>query len=71
MTTSALLRHGPKHAAALLDGLAEWMQQKGFTRLADVRGMLAMPADAAETGYERAGYVAALRSANLGTGPWR
>ena len=68
MTTSALLRHGPKHATVLLDGLAEWMQRKGFTCLADVRGKLAVPADAA--GYERAGYVAALRSANLGTGPW-
>jgi dihydroorotate dehydrogenase (fumarate) len=31
MTASALLRHGPQHAAALLDGLCEWMGRKGFT----------------------------------------
>jgi len=30
MTTSALLRHGPEHATALLDGLTAWMTRKGF-----------------------------------------
>ncbi len=69
MTTSALLRHGPKHAAVLLDGLAGWMRRKGFGSVADARGKLAVPADEGGAGYERAGYVAALRSANLGTGP--
>ena len=30
MTTSALLRHGPDHARALLDGLEDWMSRRGF-----------------------------------------
>jgi hypothetical protein len=30
MTASALLRHGPEHAAVLLDGLCEWMRRKGY-----------------------------------------
>ena len=30
MTASALLRHGPGHAAVLLDGLSDWMARKGF-----------------------------------------
>ena len=30
MTASALLRHGPEHAAVLLDGLSDWMARKGF-----------------------------------------
>ena len=66
MTASALLRHGPRHAAVLLDGLSSWMTRKGFQTLDDLRGMLAIPADADEAAYERAGYVTALRAANSG-----
>ena len=64
MTASALLRHGPQHAAVLLDGLSTWMTRKGFHAVDEVRGMLAIPADADEAAYERASYVTALRAAN-------
>jgi len=71
MTTSALLRHGPQHARVLLDGLAEWMARKGFTRLDDFRGRLAVPSGTDATAHARAGYVAALRAANASPhGPW-
>ena len=70
MTASALLRHGPMYAADMLEGLAGWMSRKGFSTLADVRGLLAVPADAHESARERAGYVSALRAANIGTGQW-
>jgi dihydroorotate dehydrogenase (fumarate) len=70
MTASALIRHGPRYADVLLDGLAEWMLRKGYSRVGDVRGLLAMPADADQTDYERAGYVDALRAANSAQGPW-
>ena len=43
MTASALIRHGPGHAAVLLDGLAGWMARKGYTSVDDVRGLLAVP----------------------------
>jgi dihydroorotate dehydrogenase (fumarate) len=64
MSASALLRHGPGYAGALLESLTAWMQSKGFTALDDVRGMLAVPADADGSEYERSGYVTALRAAN-------
>lgn len=70
MTASALIRHGPEHAAVLLDGLSEWMVRKGYHSVADLRGMLAMPEGADEAGFERAGYVSAMRAANAGQGPW-
>jgi dihydroorotate dehydrogenase (fumarate) len=71
MTASALLRHGPEHARTLLDGLSNWMAQKGFASLDDLRGMLSVPADGDESAHERAGFVSALREANAGTyGPW-
>jgi dihydroorotate dehydrogenase (fumarate) len=70
MTASALLRHGVGHAGVLLDGLSGWMARKGFASVADVRGLLSVPADADGAAYERAGYVTALQAANRGADPW-
>ena len=39
-TTSALLRHGPQHIAALVDGLKQWLTEHAFEGLTDVRGRL-------------------------------
>ena len=64
MTASALLRHGPEHAVVLLDGLTEWMTSKGFESVDELRGMLAVPPDTDQDGYERSGYVSAVREAN-------
>jgi dihydroorotate dehydrogenase (fumarate) len=64
MTASALLRHGPEHAAILLDGLRAWMRRKGYHTVDEVRGLLAIPVGADETTLERWDYVAALRQAN-------
>jgi dihydroorotate dehydrogenase (fumarate) len=66
MTASALLRHGPDHATVLLDGLSDWMAQKGFAAVDDLRGLLAVAADTDGAAFERAGYVSALRDANRG-----
>ena len=65
MTASALLRHGPEHATVLLDGLTAWMTRKGFAAVDDVRGMLSVPRGTDAAAYERAGYVAGLRAANV------
>ena len=70
MTASALIRHGPAHAAVLLDGLSGWMARKGYPSVAAVRGMLALPAGTDQAAYERAGYVSAVQAANSSRGPW-
>ena len=71
MTASALLRHGPEHAAIMLDGLRAWMRRKGYNTVDEVRGLLAIPVGADETTRERWDYVAALRQANsTDYGPW-
>jgi dihydroorotate dehydrogenase (fumarate) len=67
MTASALLRHGVEYAGELLAGLEEWMTEKGFDSVDDVRGLLAVPREGHETRFERAGYVAAMRNANTGS----
>jgi dihydroorotate dehydrogenase (fumarate) len=66
MTASALIRHGAGHAGVLLDGLSAWMSRKEFASVADLRGLLAVPADADGAAYERAGYVRELQAANRG-----
>jgi dihydroorotate dehydrogenase (fumarate) len=71
MTTSALLRHGAQYAGELIDGLATWMDRKGFSSVEELRGMLAVPGDGDLAAYERAGYVSAMRAANAGAyAPW-
>jgi dihydroorotate dehydrogenase (fumarate) len=70
MTASALIRHGPAHARVLLDGLASWMDRKGFAQLTDVRGLLSVPVAEDESARERAGYVSSLHAADLEDGPW-
>lgn len=71
MSASALLRHGPDHAAVLLDGLEAWMVRKGFDSVDAMRGLLAVRAGTDAAVYERAGYVVTLREANEVTlGPW-
>jgi dihydroorotate dehydrogenase (fumarate) len=66
MTASALLRHGPEHAAVLLDGMSGWMVRKGFASIDQLRGLLAVPPGADEAAYQRAAYVSALSAANRG-----
>jgi dihydroorotate dehydrogenase (fumarate) len=41
MTTSALLRYGPVHIGALLQGLSEWMDGRGFHSVHAMRRRLA------------------------------
>jgi dihydroorotate dehydrogenase (fumarate) len=66
MTASALLRHGPEHAADLLDGLSDWMDRKGYATVDELRGSSRWPPDADGDAHERASYVGALRNANRG-----
>ena len=70
MTASALIRHGPGHAAVLLDGLSGWMARKGYASVSEIRGLLAVPGDADQVGTERARYVRALRDANSAQLSW-
>ncbi|HTT51677.1 MAG TPA: dihydroorotate dehydrogenase-like protein [Streptosporangiaceae bacterium] len=70
MTASALIRHGPEHAAILLAGLLDWMARKGYSSVGELRGKLALPPDTDQVDYQRAGYVRALQAANSARSPW-
>jgi dihydroorotate dehydrogenase (fumarate) len=69
MTTSALLRHGPGHVTALLDGLTTWMDRKGIGSVAEIRGLLAPAADTPQPGFGRYGYLSAVEQASRAYSP--
>ena len=70
MTTSALLRHGPGHVTALLDGLTAWMHRKGIGSVDEIRGLLAPGADTPQPGFGRYGYLRAVEQATRAYSPW-
>jgi dihydroorotate dehydrogenase (fumarate) len=62
MTTSALLRHGPAHLGTLVDGLCDWMQEKGYESVAQMQGAMSQQKVADPQAFERANYIRILHS---------
>ena len=62
MTTSSLLRNGPRHMADLLRGLAQWMVDKGYEDVATFRGAMSQREVADPAAFERANYIKVLQS---------
>lgn len=62
MTTASLLRHGPAHATALVDGLKQWMDARGFENIGQVRGGMSRGKVANPAAFERANYIRVLDS---------
>ncbi|MBI1903766.1 MAG: dihydroorotate dehydrogenase-like protein [Planctomycetia bacterium] len=60
MTASALLRHGPRRLAEMLDGLRAWMIEKKFARIDDFRGSLCQLRVPDPSAFERAHYLWAV-----------
>lgn len=62
MTASALLRQGPEHLRSLVDGLSDWMTQKGYASVAQARGTMSHRNVADPTAFERANYIRILEN---------
>jgi dihydroorotate dehydrogenase (fumarate) len=62
MTTSALLKHGPGHLRALVEGLASWLDRKHFSSVAEIKGAMSQRHVADPTAFERANYMKVLHS---------
>lgn len=60
MTTSSLLKYGPGHLGALKSGLEDWMVDRGFDSVNDLRGRLAASRLAEPEAYVRAQYIQIL-----------
>jgi dihydroorotate dehydrogenase (fumarate) len=59
---SVLLRHGPHVLTSLADGLKAWMDNHGFSSLADCRGRLDLRRCGDAAAFERANYIHTLQS---------
>jgi dihydroorotate dehydrogenase (fumarate) len=62
MTTSALLHHGPGHVRTMVDGLAAWLDAKGLTSVAQIKGSMSQRHVADPSTFERANYMKILQS---------
>jgi len=62
MLASALLRHGPGHLRALQRGVEEWMSEREYASVRQLRGSVSQRSAADPTAYERANYMQTLQS---------
>jgi dihydroorotate dehydrogenase (fumarate) len=62
MMTSALLRHGPGHVAVVEAELRAWLDEHEYASVAQLRGSASQATVADPGAFERANYVATLRS---------
>jgi dihydroorotate dehydrogenase (fumarate) len=62
MMTSSLLREGPEHVATVEAELLAWLTEREYESVAQLRGSAGSATAADPTAFERANYVATLRS---------
>jgi dihydroorotate dehydrogenase (fumarate) len=62
MTASAVLRHGPEHVATLVRDVTDWMAEREYESVAQLRGSASAATVADPTAFERANYLATLHS---------
>ncbi len=59
---SAILRHGPPYFSVMRDGLAQWMEARGFASLHEINGLLSLAKMPDPDAFERANYLRMLHS---------
>jgi len=62
MTTSALLRNGVSHLATLIDGMKIWMERRGYSSVAQMKGSMSQKNVANPEAFERANYIKILQN---------
>lgn len=60
MTTSALLKNGIECLTTLREGLKEWMENKGYTSVEQMKGSMSQQHVADPTAFERSNYIKML-----------
>ena len=58
---SSLLKHNPAHIRTLLTGLEQWMQEKEYVSIAQMRGALSLQNCPDPAAFERANYLKILQ----------
>jgi dihydroorotate dehydrogenase (fumarate) len=60
MMASALLKHGPDHIGAVLDGVSRWLEDRDYESLNQARGSLSQRSSPDPSAFERSNYMHAL-----------
>lgn len=62
MLASSLLAHGPSHVGTLVAGVQDWMTEREYTSVAQLKGSLSQQSCPDPDAFERANYMKALQS---------
>jgi dihydroorotate dehydrogenase (fumarate) len=62
MVASALLKHGPARVTAMLKGVEQWMSEREYVSVKQLRGSLSQRACQDPEAFERANYMKALKT---------
>jgi dihydroorotate dehydrogenase (fumarate) len=62
MMTSAILRHGPGHVATVTKALVDWMTERDYVSVDQLRGSASATTAENPSAFERANYMATIRS---------
>jgi dihydroorotate dehydrogenase (fumarate) len=62
MTTAALLRHGAGHVEQLVNGLTQWLDDRGYDSVEQAKGSVSLGKAAEPEAYQRANYYQTLHS---------
>lgn len=62
MTTSALLKKGISHLSVMLKNLQDWMENKGYESVSQMRGCMSKKKVPDPASYERSNYIKVLES---------
>jgi dihydroorotate dehydrogenase (fumarate) len=68
MTTSSILRHGTRHMATLVNGLAELLEARRIESVSEIRGRLSRQSLGNPSTYERANYMQMLQGYHIRNG---
>lgn len=60
MTTSALLRRGPRHVTTMVDGIRGWAAERDYASIRQLTGSVSQAAVSDPAAFERANYLEAL-----------
>jgi len=62
MLASSLLQKGPAHVGALVRGVQDWMAEREYASVAQLKGSLSQQSCPDPAAFERANYMKALQS---------
>lgn len=67
---SCLLQHGPEHLRHILKGVEDWMREREYASVNQMKGSLSQKCQSSPDAYTRASYIRVLDSYTPASGVW-